>query len=206
MWIFNSFKNWNSKYDKNCHKNWFKLFTFSGSHSDQFLPVRWSADQPLVHRYSSTLRSQVPNSGQSNNNNTCWTAGIIFLPLTRGGIQRPIEPCLRFSGFQRRLFLCIPAQTRDYNTIKTGIPGFSQSQIEPWLKLNVFGIGIFPGKNRFSNTTRIRLLLNTAQSQIEPCLSICQWIPPQWSVRLSSEQVFFTTLRRRHFAFLSNIS
>jgi hypothetical protein len=49
----------------------------------------------------------------------------------RGGIQRPIEPCLRFSGFQRCLFLCIPAQTRDYNTLKTGIPGFSQSQIEP---------------------------------------------------------------------------
>ncbi len=55
-----------------------------------------------------------------------------------GGIQRPsfvdravFEPCLRFSGFQRLLFLCIPAQTRDYNTIKTGIPGFSQPQIEP---------------------------------------------------------------------------
>jgi hypothetical protein len=42
-----------------------------------------------------------------------------------------IEPCLRFSGFQRRLFLCILAQAHDYNTIKTGIPGFSQSQIEP---------------------------------------------------------------------------
>ncbi len=28
------------------------------------------------------------------------------------------EPCLRFSRFQRRLFLCIPAQTRDYNTIR----------------------------------------------------------------------------------------
>ncbi len=28
------------------------------------------------------------------------------------------EPCLRFSGFQRRLFLCIPAQTRDYNNIR----------------------------------------------------------------------------------------
>ncbi len=89
-----------------------------------------------------------------------------------------IEPCLRFSGFQRHLFLCIPAQTHDYNTIKTGIPGFSQSQIEPWLKRNVFWIGIFPRKNRFSNTARIRLLLNTAQSQIELCLSICLWIPP----------------------------
>ncbi len=41
------------------------------------------------------------------------------------------------------------------------------------LKQNVFGIGIFPGKNQFSNTARIRLLLNTAQSQIEPCLSNC---------------------------------
>jgi hypothetical protein len=103
----------------------------------------------------------------------------IYSRQSGGGIQRPIEPCLRFSGFQRRLFLCIPAQTRDYNTVKTGIPGFIQSQIEPWLKLNVFGIGIFPGKNRFSNTARIRLLLNTAQSQIEPYLNICLWIPPR---------------------------
>jgi hypothetical protein len=34
------------------------------------------------------------------------------------------------------------------SAIKTGIPGFSQSQIEPRLKLNVFGIGIFPGKKQ----------------------------------------------------------
>jgi hypothetical protein len=57
----------------------------------------------LVKYSSVNLASDVIGLGQSWNPNTYEYSSFVDRAV--------IEPCLRFGGFQRRLFLCILAQT-----------------------------------------------------------------------------------------------